>query len=122
TISNLLDACPRLQSCKILQSSLSDSEGAIIHNYSELSSITEALYRQAALVCPRLIEFHLPSVGTSDIVNLDGHEKSMLTLQLAQELFPQTRFFFLRCCMPRTWIPNYDLRHLLGQLTHIEID
>ncbi|KFH63565.1 hypothetical protein MVEG_10974 [Podila verticillata NRRL 6337] len=122
-INNLLDACPRLQSCKILQSSIGDLEGATIHDYSELSSITEMLYRRAALVCPRLTEFHLPPVGPWDSTkDPDGHESGILTLKLAQELFPQTRFFSLQCCMPRTWRPSHDIRHLLGQLTHIEID
>ncbi|KAF9200326.1 hypothetical protein BGZ59_003367 [Podila verticillata] len=122
-INNLLDTCPRLQSCKILQSSISDLEGATIHDYSELSSITEMLYRRAALVCPRLTEFHLPPVGPWDSTkDPDGHESGILTLKLAQELFPQTRFFSLQCCMPRTWRPSHDIRHLLGQLTHIEID
>ncbi|KAG0333022.1 hypothetical protein BG005_005287, partial [Podila minutissima] len=123
TIGNLLDACPRLQSCKILQSSFSDSKEDTIHDYSQLSSITETLYRRAALICPRLIEFHLPPVGSWDNVNdLDGHKKGMLTLQLAQELFPQTRFFMLQYCMPHEWRPSYDLRHFLGKLTHVEID
>lgn len=122
-INNLLDACPRLQSCKILQSNISDLEGAAIHDYSELSNITKTLYRRAALVCPQLAEFHLPPIGPWDSTNdPNGHESGMLTLKLAQEWFPQTRFFSLQCCISPTWRPSHDIRHLLGQLTHIEID
>ncbi|KAF9306664.1 hypothetical protein BG003_000955 [Podila horticola] len=95
----------------------------MINDFAELSSITEALYRRAALVCPRLVEFHLPSSGPFDHLNdLNGLNNGLLTLRLAQELFPKTRFFSLQCCMPREWKPSYDLRHFLGQLTHVEID
>ncbi|KAG0343611.1 hypothetical protein BG004_005144 [Podila humilis] len=122
-ICSLLDSCPNLRSCKVLQSQLSDSEGNIIRSFDELASTTTFLYRRAALVCPRLVEFHLPPVGPWHQSNeMIYHADSMLTLQLTVELFRQSKYFSLQCCMPRIWIPSVDIRHYLGQLTHLDID
>ncbi|KAF9431209.1 hypothetical protein BGZ94_006890 [Podila epigama] len=115
TLVQLIESCPRLVHFKArdIYQLRRNADGQYMDSAGEYNPI-EPLYRLAATVCPKLVEFLIAPDDPAEVDYFD-HQ-----LALTAELFPRTKHLEMNYHMPEEWTPSQEILNFLGQVTSIE--